>query len=46
MKKVIIALTVCFFTSIALSSCTEETVAPKKPDTQSGSGSGSDGGRP
>jgi hypothetical protein len=44
MKKVIIALTLCLFTSMAISSCTEENITPKKDDTSNNGGS--DGGRP
>jgi hypothetical protein len=45
MKKVIIAITLCLFTSMAISSCTEENITPKKEDSGT-SGGGSDGGRP
>jgi hypothetical protein len=46
MKKVIIAITLCLFTSMAISSCTEENITPKKDDAGTSSGGGSDGGRP
>jgi hypothetical protein len=45
MKKVIIAITLCLFTSMSILSCTEENITPKRDDTGN-TGGESDGGRP
>jgi len=46
MKKVILALTLCLFTAMTITSCTEENITPKKEDSGTTGSGGSDGGRP
>ncbi len=46
MKKVILAITLCLFTAMTITSCTEENITPKKEETDANGSGGSQGPRP